>query len=182
MRPFNRYPDFEYRRWGKRHSTRPGRSEWRASYRAEAEDGFICLNCGAFVSSAAYLSGVLNRNHCPYCLWSRHLDLFTAGDRLCACKAGMRPVGLALKRSHKRYELVAQGELMLVHLCSGCGATSVNRIAADDDAERLLEVYRQAHSGVWIERPSETIELLGESDFPLVSTRLFGREQEMPST
>jgi hypothetical protein len=46
---------------------------------------------------------VRNRNHCPYCLWSRCLDLFRAGDRLSACKAPMQPVGLALKHTRKKY-------------------------------------------------------------------------------
>jgi hypothetical protein len=46
---------------------------------------FKCGHCHAFVSMEPILSGVQNRNHCPYCLWSRHLDLYEAGDRLSAC-------------------------------------------------------------------------------------------------
>jgi DNA-directed RNA polymerase subunit RPC12/RpoP len=45
-------------------------------------DEFFCLRCGVIVSSTYELSGVRNRNHCPYCLWSRHLDWRTPGDRL----------------------------------------------------------------------------------------------------
>ena len=171
------YPDLriEEETRSRRRGNSYGRSPWLSVHRAQAVDGFTCLNCGAFVSAAGLLSGVLNRNHCPYCLWSRHLDLAQAGDRLCACKAGMRPVGLAIKRTRKRYAEAAQGELMLVHVCSGCGAASINRIAADDDAERLMEVYRQASTARRMIRPSEAIELLDESDYPLVSARLFGK-------
>jgi hypothetical protein len=101
---------------------------------------FRCAHCNTIVSSAHLLSGVNNRNHCPYCLWSRHMDLYTAGDRLSACKAPMQPLALTTKRGRNKYGS-GRGELMLVHLCTGCGNVSLNRIAADDDAETLLEVF-----------------------------------------
>ena len=127
-----------------------------------AEDGFRCLHCGAFVTADPAISSVQNRNHCPYCLRSRHLDLFKAGDRLAACKTTMKPVGLTVKRSRNRYAREATGELMLVHLCEACGKISINRIAADDVPEALMEIFedsivlepefraRLAQSGVWI--------------------------------
>jgi hypothetical protein len=90
------------------------------------------------------LSGVNNRNHCPYCLWSCHLDLFDAGDRLSACKGQMRPVGLTLKKSRNKYRLESQGELMLVHECMECNSLSINRIAADDDAESILILFQES--------------------------------------
>ncbi len=105
---------------------------------------FVCLVCHNFVSAEAALSGVHNRNHCPYCLSSRHLDLFEAGDRLSACKAKMRPVALTLKQTAKKYPRYGQGELMLVHLCAECGKTSINRIAADDDLETVLRVFEKS--------------------------------------
>jgi DNA-directed RNA polymerase subunit RPC12/RpoP len=117
--------------------TRPGKI-------GSAFDDFICLHCGAYVSAGALLSGVLNRNHCPYCLSSRHLDQFEAGDRLSACKARMKPIGLTLKRIAKKYAGKSHGELMLVHLCEDCGKTSINRIAADDDCDRILAVLGEA--------------------------------------
>ena len=101
---------------------------------------FRCVYCGYIVSSIRWLSGVNNRNHCPYCLWSRHLDLYTAGDRLSACKASMQPIALTSKRSRNKYSR-GYGELMLVHLCTDCGDISINRIAADDDVDTLLEVF-----------------------------------------
>jgi hypothetical protein len=102
---------------------------------------FVCMVCRNFVSAEAALSGVQNRNHCPYCLSSRHLDLFEAGDRLSACKANMRPVALTLKKTAKKYSSGRPGELMLVHLCDDCGKPSINRIAADDDLETVLKVF-----------------------------------------
>ncbi len=106
----------------------------------EIEDGFTCTHCHGYVCAAAGLSGVRHRNHCPYCLWSRHLDLSVAGDRLSACKAPMQPVGLTFKRCRKRYG-GGRGELMLIHACVECGRVSINRLAADDDASRIMEVF-----------------------------------------
>ena len=105
---------------------------------------FVCLACHQFVSAEIALSGVQNRNHCPYCLASRHLDLFEAGDRLAACKAGMRAVALTLKKTRKKYADSRQGEMMLVHVCEDCGRVSINRIAADDDPQSVMEVFERS--------------------------------------
>ncbi len=100
--------------------------------RAASFGDFKCAHCHVFVSSAHLISGVNNRNHCPYCLWSCHLDLYAAGDRLSACKAPMRPIGLTMKTGRNKYQRESRGELMLVHQCTDCGTLSINRIAADD--------------------------------------------------
>jgi len=133
---------------------------------------FKCTHCREMVAVDCLLSGVKNRNHCPYCLWSKHLDLYQAGDRLSACKAGMQPVGLALKRSRKKYGPAQGGELMLIHRCTGCGSISVNRIAADDIAERLYEVFINSLSGELT--PPSGVLPLGATDTHLVRRRLFG--------
>lgn len=101
---------------------------------------FICRHCNALVTADSGVSGVVNRNHCPYCLTSRHLDLFEAGDRLAACKATMHPIGLTLKYSNKKYS--GQGEVMVVHLCEDCGKVSINRIARDDSTKMLHQILR----------------------------------------
>jgi len=137
---------------------------------------FKCAYCGHIVSSTHWLSGVNNRNHCPYCLWSRHVDLYAAGDRLSACKASMQPIALTTKRSRNKYAS-GRGELMLVHLCTGCRDVSINRIAADDDADMLLEVFN-----ISLTLPIRTqnllleseIEILTSSSFPQMQLQLFG--------
>lgn len=112
--------------------------------RAATFGDFRCAHCHVIVSSAHVLSGVNNRNHCPYCLWSCHLDLFTAGDRLSACKGQMKPIGLTMKPGRNKYRLCQSGELMLVHECMDCKALSINRIAADDDPETILAVFQDS--------------------------------------
>jgi hypothetical protein len=116
----------------------------RRAYPMGNEEGFRCRHCGFYVLADPILSAVRNRNHCPFCLWSRCLDLFEAGDRLSPCKASMQPVGLALKKTHKKYGPDAAGELMIVHYCAECGKVSANRIAADDDQQTIYALYQDS--------------------------------------
>ena len=135
---------------------------------------FVCMVCHNFVSAQPALSGVHNRNHCPYCLSSRHLDLFEAGDRLSACKSNMRPVALTLKKTARKYSSAGQGELMLVHLCDECGKPSINRIAADDDLAAVLEVFERSR-----ELDQRTKSTLTQSGIVILETGhlLFVRQQ-----
>lgn len=155
----------------------PNRASSRL-YREQAEISFKCQHCGYHVLAEPLLSGVRNRNHCPYCLWSRCLDLFEPGDRLSACKALMQPVGLALKKTRKKYGLAAQGELMLVHQCSECGKVSANRIAADDDPQLIFRLYANS---LHISRQQADefaragVQLLDAQHKLLVCAQLFGK-------
>ncbi|HUX21461.1 MAG TPA: RNHCP domain-containing protein [Spirochaetia bacterium] len=89
-------------------------------------ESFICAHCGATVSPPE--AGSEQRNHCPRCLWSLHVDLRT-GDRHSACKGQMEPVGVWTKE---------KGEWALIHRCITCGFLRANRIACDDDELRLF--------------------------------------------
>jgi hypothetical protein len=167
----------------KRSSTRERFHRYRCTRlgRNQTDDGFLCKHCKNYVSSAAFLSGVQNRNHCPYCLWSCHLDWHAAGDRLSACKSPMKPIGLAVKGTGKKYGS-SQGELMLIHLCIECESLSINRIAADDIPQNLLSVFEGSFQ---IDRATHDsleyggIRILGEADNPLVLRQLFGKETSL---
>jgi hypothetical protein len=145
---------------------------------ASPKDGdFKCMHCRHHVVQTPFLSGVQNRNHCPYCLWSKHVDLHQSGDRLAACKSNMRPVGLALKKSRKKYRAENAGELMLIHQCEGCGKVSINRIAADDLTDRLYDIFLDSFEldGEPCSQMEETgIQPLGVADTQVVKARLFG--------
>src|SRR5687768_13789071 len=147
------------------------------NYQAPTFGDFHCGNCGALVSSMNMLSGVQNRNHCPYCLWSRHLDLYSAGDRLSACKARMKPIGLTMKKGRNKYRLSPRGELMLVHECTGCNSISINRIAADDDPETVFAVFRASLNASKYDRHG--IVMLNEEDMQEVHIQLHGQNATM---
>lgn len=87
-----------------------------------AEAPFVCGHCGRVAPTLA--SGGRHRNHCPYCLYSRHVDDQRPGDRASDCGALMAPIGVFQRPN---------GEYVLVHRCLGCGLERFNRIAADDD-------------------------------------------------
>ena len=153
-----------------RHRVRPRALLW------PEQDGFKCVYCHVFVSAEPALSGVQNRNHCPYCLWSRHLDLLRPGDRLAACKEKMKPVGLTFKKTAKKYGNWL-GELMLVHLCLECGKVSINRIAADDVAGTIYDLFEGSLHLDARTKASITasgVRMLGPQDAEIMRARLFG--------
>ena len=91
--------------------------------------GFVCGNCGrkVLLASKSY------RNHCPYCLYSRHVDV-VPGDRRSDCGGLMKPVGLTYK-SGKGHQLV--------HRCQRCGMQRANIVAEEgvqpDNADILAD-------------------------------------------
>jgi hypothetical protein len=151
--------------------------------RAATFGDFKCAHCHIIVSSAHMLSGVNNRNHCPYCLWSCHLDLYAAGDRLSACKAPMKPIGLTLKMGRNKYQREACGELMLIHQCTDCTTLSINRIAADDDPGRIMEIFQeslQLEHAIHALYQEYGIVMLKAEDSKSVYAQLYGRNADIP--
>ncbi len=137
---------------------------------------FRCLKCKSYVHIDHRLSGVHNRNHCPYCLWSRHLDLSEPGDRLAACRSLMKPIGLTLKNSLNKYR-PDSGELMLVHHCQDCGGFSINRIAADDNLSEIISVFKNSLTigkELQLILRKQGISLLQEMNQEILGLRLFG--------
>jgi len=89
---------------------------------------FTCMQCGFTIPVSA--PGTAHRNHCPACLWSRHVDA-RAGDRAAACGSPMEPIAVSVR---------PDGEWSLVHRCRDCGAIKANRIAGDDNPSLLMSL------------------------------------------
>ena len=89
---------------------------------------FVCKVCGREVIPDGAGSG--HRNHCPYCLASKHLDN-EPGDRAADCGGTMDPVAVWVRKN---------GEWALIHRCRLCGMLSSNRIAADDNPVKLISI------------------------------------------
>ncbi len=92
------------------------------------EDSFVCKACGRTVFPEG--AGTRHRNHCPYCLSSKHLDV-EPGDRAADCGGTMEPIAVWVRNG---------GEWAIIHRCKICGALSPNRIAADDNPLKLMSV------------------------------------------
>ena len=90
------------------------------------DDGFICENCGKEVLPLGYSS----RNHCPHCLFSKHLDE-NPGDRASDCGGKMEPVGA---------QPDAKKGFVIAHRCQKCGAIRHNKAAKDDKTSLLIKL------------------------------------------
>ncbi len=90
--------------------------------------GFTCVHCGEAVETG--VPGTRHRNHCPWCLWSVHLD-DKPGDRAAFCRGTMEPIAISVRKG---------GEWALIHRCHKCGALRANRIAGDDNALVLVSL------------------------------------------
>ena len=88
-------------------------------------EAFLCAHCGLTVPGEAL--GTRQRNHCPHCLRSLHLDI-VVGDRRSLCAGLMDPISLWVRHGE---------ELAILHRCRRCGVIRSNRIAGDDDQEAL---------------------------------------------
>jgi len=87
------------------------------------KEDFICLNCGCNVSGDGYT------NHCPECLYSRHVDI-NPGDRMSDCGGMMKPVGLK----------ITSGDYIIIHRCIKCGFEKANKSGKRDNNEKLIEL------------------------------------------
>ena len=96
-------------------------------YKQTSEEVFKCKHCRVFV--CPLYSGGRHRNHCPFCLYSLHVDDRKPGDRMSTCGCRMEPVG-RFQRPNEEY--------VVIHRCLGCGFERFNRIAADDDFDLVL--------------------------------------------
>jgi hypothetical protein len=96
----------------------------------QANEGFKCKNCRRVVEPH---TGGSCRNHCPFCLFSLHVDLEVPGDRANECQGLMAPVGV--ENNKKKGTRIIQ-------VCKECGVKSYNRVAPDDDWDLICNLSR----------------------------------------
>ena len=80
----------------------------------EIDEEFVCENCGKKVKKLGYSC----RNHCPYCLHSKHVDK-NPGDREELCHGILEPIGLEIN-SKKGYVIAKDDNMdLIIKLSSG---------------------------------------------------------------
>ncbi len=84
-------------------------------------ENFVCGHCGEEVVGDGYT------NHCPNCLWSKHVDV-NPGDRAEECGGLMEPIAVEIE----------QGEYKIIHKCTVCGAIRRCKRAEKDNFEAIL--------------------------------------------
>ncbi|MFK7780524.1 MAG: RNHCP domain-containing protein [Candidatus Gracilibacteria bacterium] len=84
-------------------------------------ESFECENCHKQINKHTEGSA---RNHCPNCLYSKHLDENFPGDRESKCLGLMQPIDIDYKKNKGN---------MIKHKCKKCGKEILNKIAPDDN-------------------------------------------------
>ena len=93
----------------------------------ELDEGFICENCKKEVKPLGYTS----RDHCPYCLYSKHVDI-NPGDRQNTCKGLLIPIGIEkYKDTYK-----------ILYKCNKCKKEHKNIMSKDDDINKIIEISK----------------------------------------
>jgi hypothetical protein len=101
-----------------------------SKFKRKIED-FKCENCGAEVVGNGFT------NHCPHCLWSKHVDIFP-GDRSLlrqgsagqACEGMMKPISVEENK----------GEWSIIHKCQLCSKIQKNKISPDDNFDLIVKI------------------------------------------
>jgi len=90
------------------------------------KEDFTCEKCGHRVEGDGYT------NHCPKCLWSKHVDVFP-GDREADCGGLMRPV--FVEREGEEY--------VMTHKCIVCDYSKRNKVQKDDDFDEVVRIAKE---------------------------------------
>ncbi len=92
----------------------------------KTKEDFTCEHCGFFVVGDGYT------NHCPECLWSKHVDN-NPGDRANPCGGLMKPVRIEEKN----------GRLIAVHSCTVCGVIKRNNLKENDNFKAAADIMAE---------------------------------------
>ena len=89
-------------------------------------EDFTCEVCGAQIQGSGYT------DHCPNCLWSKHVDI-NPGDRQEKCQGLMEPIGAIQEK----------GQWRIVYRCQKCGRKKINNVHPQDNFEEILKLSLQ---------------------------------------
>lgn len=89
------------------------------------DENFICEHCNKEVKQLGYTA----RDHCPHCLYSKHLDIMP-GDRKNDCQGLLKPIGIEkFKDTYK-----------IIYKCETCNQLHKNIMAIDDDMDLIIKL------------------------------------------
>lgn len=88
------------------------------------KEDFVCEHCGEKVIGNGYT------DHCPRCLWGKHVDRETPGDRDSDCRGLMEPQRV----------LYEKGKYKIRYKCTKCNHEFGVRSGENDDQELLVNM------------------------------------------
>jgi len=90
------------------------------------KENFICASCGAKIIGTGYT------DHCPNCLYSKHVDVFP-GDRQAKCGGLMQPISATIKGQ----------SYVIFYQCQKCGYQSSVKAGKDDNLETIIALINK---------------------------------------
>jgi hypothetical protein len=90
------------------------------------KEDFICEKCGEKVIGNGYT------NHCPKCLWSKHVDI-NPGDRASTCGGMMKPIKVEIER----------GEYLLTLQCEKCSFERRKKVDKEDNFAEVIKLAKK---------------------------------------
>lgn len=91
-------------------------------------ENFTCEKCGYQVTGDGYT------DHCPKCLYGKHVDANLPGDRQSSCHGMLRPTGIRIKEQKQQIQ----------YTCETCGKVSYCKIAKEDNYEIIISLSQHA--------------------------------------
>lgn len=86
-------------------------------------EDFTCENCSFYISGNGYT------NHCPKCLYSKHVDIYP-GDRQEPCQGLMKPIGIEISKTGYN----------IIHKCLKCAMSRKNKAVDADNYDLIIEL------------------------------------------
>lgn len=86
-------------------------------------ENFTCLVCKQIVVGDGFT------DHCPRCLWSKHVDI-NPGDRLAECCGPMEPISSKIQKE----------EWKIFYKCQKCGYIHFNKTTPEDNMETVIKI------------------------------------------
>ena len=96
-------------------------------------EDFRCENCGHQVKGNGYT------NHCPKCLWSKHVDI-NPGDRQNECGGVMEP----------EEAFFQNGNWFVMHKCQKCGDQKKIKLKENDNLKAVEEDNFKKNSLIYL--------------------------------
>jgi len=90
------------------------------------KEDFVCEQCGEKVVGDGYT------DHCPRCLWGKHVDREIPGDRESDCGGSMEPMGA----------LYEKGRYKIIYGCTKCKHEFRVRADEGDNRELLVSMVK----------------------------------------
>ena len=90
----------------------------------KVKEDFTCEHCGYHVIGTGYT------DHCPQCLFGKHVDLVIPGDRLAICRGLLEPIGLQ----------TVNGKQQIIFRCQTCKQIKYCKVAPNDNQDILVSL------------------------------------------